>query len=285
MSTDDTTVEAGRTLAEWLASHPQWLWDRIKEIRSWIKGSPETEEKRGILILGSGGAGKSTLAGLLSGKYDSFLDVPEEYRQSLSTETSLMADAPDVEIVVPPAQPEMIPDWEEILRKLASGEYRGLIWLSSYGYHNFSLDYTQESAYVDGMSKEEFVKEYCAAQRKEELMKLRTIVPYLEIGSGNLWMLTVVAKQDLWYPSAQLVEAHYRNGEYEAEIRKIANRRTSAHFRHEIVFASLVIRRFRSKRREALQLNAAGYDQELQRDSQVDLFRKLYALRQWEGRN
>ena len=40
-----------------------------------------------VLILGRGGSGKSTLGKLLSGEYDSLLDLPGKYDESLDTDT------------------------------------------------------------------------------------------------------------------------------------------------------------------------------------------------------
>jgi hypothetical protein len=51
-------------------------------IAKWFRGS---KSEKGILILGSGGTGKTTLAPLLAGDFDSALNIPGEYEESLET--------------------------------------------------------------------------------------------------------------------------------------------------------------------------------------------------------
>jgi hypothetical protein len=100
---------------------------------------------------------------------------------------------------------------------------------------------------------------------------------------GRLWLLSLVTKQDLWYREAAAVEAHYRAGEYNAEVLKVLGQRGAQQFRHELVFASLVISNFLTGAGERLRPNAEGYDQKLQVESLRRLFETVDALRQWEA--
>jgi hypothetical protein len=143
------------------------------------------------------------------------------------------------------------------------------------------LSYKQHRLYQN--DKERFVEEYCAAQRAEELAVLRQLAPHMMTGDGKLWMLTLVAKQDLWWPKHIEVEKHYLEGEYSAEVQKVVGQRGGRQFRHETAFSALVISNFLTGTGDQLKPNAAGYDQKMQVESLRRLFETVDALRQWEA--
>lgn len=111
---------------------------------------------------------------------------------------------------------------------------------------------------------------------------LRELIPHAIASRGKLWMMTLVAKEDLWWPERNAVRKHYLDGEYAAEVNAITQQRGAQRFRHETVFASLVIANFLTGAQELLRPNAAGYDQNLQIESLRRLFEMIEALRQWE---
>lgn len=81
-----------------------WISKKLSEIRKWFGKGKGTPKSPGILILGPGGAGKTTLARLLTEKdYNPLLHLPGEYKESVAVETYSLKDAPGVELVVPPA--------------------------------------------------------------------------------------------------------------------------------------------------------------------------------------
>ena len=111
---------------------------------------------------------------------------------------------------------------------------------------------------------------------------LHQIVPYLEVCQQRLWLLTLVAKQDLWWDDHPAVERHYRDGEYGEQIRKLTAPKDTRTFRHELVLASLVISNFGTDRQETLKRNTEGYDQRMQVESIRRLMETLAALKDWE---
>lgn len=100
-------------------------------------------------------------------------------------------------------------------------------------------------------------------------------------------MLTLVSKQDLWWPQRQEVEKHYREGPYRTELQKLVELVNARQFRHETAFASLVINNFTSgideHHPERLCPNAEGYDHPLQIQSLRHLFEVVDALKNWEA--
>src|SRR4051812_14458132 len=116
-----------------------WLWEKkdeirkkLTELRDWFRKTPTAEDNRGILILGSGGVGKTTLGKLLSGDYDLLFDLPGNYEESLNIERYSLKDPPEVEIVVPPGQQHRREaTWSELQADIGAGKFRGIILLAA----------------------------------------------------------------------------------------------------------------------------------------------------------
>lgn len=282
--------ESGSELGWKIAS---WVWDRKDEIvrkltdlYGWYRGSSSAKKARpGLLILGAGGTGKSTLAKLLAGEYDLLLDPPGAYEESIDIEHYTLQGPPEVEIVVPPGQEHRREaTWNDLLADIAAGRFRGIIMLVAYGYHSLGqVSYKDTRLYKEKGKQKDFLKAFLEDKRAHELAVLRQLAPNMKLNQGRLWLLTVVAKQDLWWPKKSEVEDHYRNGGYGAEIQQMLGQLGQRQFRHEFAFASLVIRNFVTGRDEKLKSNAEGYDHTLQIASLRRLIETIDALRTWEA--
>ena len=108
------------------------LWPKEKKDSESTAGSQE--QKPGVLILGPGGVGKSTLGKILSGQFDLLFDLPGPYDESIEVERYPVKNNSGLEIVVPPGQPQRrATTWEEHLNGLSSGKFCGMILIGSYG--------------------------------------------------------------------------------------------------------------------------------------------------------
>ncbi len=275
-----------------------WAWDKrgqilglLSELRDWFSGGKKGAkgERPGILILGAGGSGKSTLGRILSGEFDLLLDPPAEYKESISTEEYELQGDPKTEILVLPGQSHRRDaTWPELLADLAAGKFRGIILISAYGYHTIGEARYQdtiiyrEKAKGKGKGKAGFLSAYIEDRCAEELAILRRVSEAIRPVAGRVWMLSLVTKQDLWWPQRAKVESHYREGEYAATIQGVLDRVGRLSFRHEYVFVSLVISNFTTGMKDTLKPNAEGYDQNLQVASLRRLFETIAALKDWE---
>jgi hypothetical protein len=225
--------------------------------------------------MGSVDLGESLLFGL-----------PSNYDESLEVESYPLKDVPDLEILVPLGQEHRREaTWGAELAKLAAGEFRGLILVAAYGYHNHEIGTL--TSYKDHRlfkgNKDEFLRAFLQDRRDQELRILRELSPKVTppLG-GKFWLLTIVTKQDLRWDNRAEAESFCRGGEYAAEIAKIQNRHGGQLFRHELALSSLVISNFMTGKSELLKPNTAGYDHEHHIQSLQALFDKLAGLRRWE---
>ena len=74
-------------------------------------------------------------------------------------------------------------------------------------------------------------------------------------------MLTVITKQDLWWPERHTVDRWYSDGDYNGRIADVIQRRGEDNFHHSYISASLVANNFYSGDHELLAQTAEGYDQ------------------------
>ncbi len=172
--------------------------------------------------------------------------------------------------------------WGSIQQQLATGKYRGVILVSAGGYHTIgALSYKRHTLYQG--NKGQFLTAYTEACRRDEVNVLRQMIPYLRTAPGKVWLLSVVTKQDVWWPDCQSVEQFYSAGEYAAGVNELTTARGIEKFRHELVPASLVISNFVTGEAEPLLKNAEGYDHRRQVESVRRLFEAVKALMDWEA--
>ncbi len=269
-------------IASWAWKNRDEIVRSLRGIWEWIRGTDKATPTPGILIFGPGGSGKTTLSKILSEPIDWLADPPGLYTESISTERVKLTDAPNVEIVVPPGQSfRRDATWPSLQADLVAGKYRGVIVVVSHGLASIPLDSYKDHKLYEG-SVPKFLEAMRQEERADELDVLKRLLPSFQLAKGKLWLLTVVVKQDLWWPEKDDVERHYRDGPYRDLLTAETARLSPSTFRHEMVFASLAISNFRTAKNELLVPNAKGYDQLEQARSLRKLFETLDALRKWE---
>jgi len=296
----------------WDWNAPSLMHSKVANVNEWLGGArevPQVESEagptstvsppretavhsqlaKGILILGPGGVGKTTLGSILSGKEErSPLVPPPVYNESITLEQFqfLREDGTEAIILVPPGQEHRRQrDWQALYTGLSQGRYHGIIFLAAYGYHSLGqISWKQHTLYKTLKKKAvaEFMEAYLKRQQDEELSVLKEMMPHIKACPSNLWLMTLVGKQDLWYSDRENVIEHYTNGKYAKQIRDLVRTKGNDIFKHELVEASLIISNFVSSVGEKLALNQAGYDRDLQVKSLRRLVEVFDKLRCWE---
>ena len=212
----------------------RWAWKnwdlavkRLAGLRDWFAGRRAADEAeassdappvRPILLLGPGGVGKSTFGRLIAGGGFLPSDLPEEgadYRESINVETYRFADDPDAAVVVPPGQPHRrAEDWEELLERLAAGQFRGVMLFAAYGHHTLPQFGGYQAHHLFEDTRPRFVQAYLSDRREEEVRVAAQVAAALRKTPKPAWLLTCVTKQDLWWPDHAAVETFYNRGPF-----------------------------------------------------------------------
>lgn len=271
------------------AAAAKWAWDNQDKIEPRLKQFYRASKRRifgrspGILVLGAGGVGKTTLGRILSGRYDFLVDVDSEYEQSIQVQKFRSKKHSDLELMVVPGQEDRRPGtWPALLGNLAHGKELGIILCCAYGHHALSINHKYHAQY-DLKDPDSFLPRLTEDRRKEEVRILDAIAPSLQQNIRPTWLLTLVGKEDLWTHDERAVREFYTTGSYGRKVAEILKGKGNRLFRHEVVFGSLVIRNFVDGRGAVLKKNQSGYDHERQVRSLRHLFETIAALEAWKA--
>lgn len=253
-----STIVTATSLANQLAKSSGYIRTQANRLYYWIKNGSAV-----IPIFGAGGVGKSILGRILGGADP--LSIETLYDQSLLIEeVPLVGNVPG-QILVAPGQARYIErHWKKLFAKLVAGRSFGLVNVVSYGFHSFQKpeSFRDHDEYEKGMTAKKFIDKYTAVKRAAEIEFLKKLMDGLSAATRPFWMITLVNKQDLWWPTSlrRAVRHHYEKGEYGAIIADFERFFGKQSFQHEILPASLAISNFATPAGEILKTTASGYD-------------------------
>lgn len=264
----------------------KWVWSnktevlaQVARVRAWFRSDPG----RGILIIGAGGVGKTTLAAILSDEFDWLTSDPWEYQESYGIEEYALSDDPRTRIVVAPGQTiRRAATWPDLERDVTNGKYRGVILVGAFGYHSLLRGSYKDHELFAGR-REEFLIAFLNECRRDELAIQQRIASALVNAPGKMWVLTVVTKEDLWDAERPEADRFYTGGECATVFAPVLATKGATTFRQERVATSLVISNFTTGLGEVLRQNTAGYDHRRSVESVRRIQEVLDALRAWEA--
>lgn len=164
------------------------------------------------------------------------------------------------------------------MRRLANADYDAIVHVVSFGYHSLTVhDWKDHDLALDAANVASFVDKWTEIARTIEIDALMEVRHALENAGGRLRMITLVNKQDIWWPQRRDVERHYSAGEYGRIIQEIGQARGRDRFDHSLLQCSLRLLNFRVPE-QVLKATAAGYDHVQQSTSVTDLERQLRAI-------
>lgn len=222
----------------------QRLWKRI------------TKGQVRVVVFGAGGSGKTTLGKFLAGDV-----VSSEYRESAHMERYELEGTTPCTILVPPGQELLRPrNWKSLQRYVSDGRATSVIHVVSDGHVDIQpARYIDHRSYQDGMSVAQFVPVFLQAQRDAEVRVLGSLARELN-PPNHLSLVTVVLKQDLWWPRRNEVRAFYENGAYAEQVDALRKQVGDQKFSHQLWSASLLRRNLKDGDHTLLVPVAEGYD-------------------------
>lgn len=217
-----------------------------------------------IGVFGAGGTGKTTLSYFLAGKLN---ELSLQYQETPSDEkVKIGKNVMGVYWVAPGQEARIKTDWPKMFREISSGKVTGIINVVSYGYHTTDsrIPWTEmDKYYQSDFSKEQFLTAFQKARLDMELRFMDELVPRIKDSKNKIWMITLITKQDLWWPDRVAVQNYYTKGDYNLKIEDIQKQKGLENFRHDFLSTSLVINSLRIGP-DIFVENSQGYDVPLQ---------------------
>ena len=214
--------------------------------------------KLGIAIFGAGGTGKSTLGGILDEGFDP-IAPPKPYKSSVDTEEKWLKSNDAQSLYIAPGQKARSGYWYNLLAEITKNKRLLILNVVSAGYHSTEVEVSDIDAYLLR----------CVQDEQELLLNL---IGSLRSVQSPLKMVTVVAKQDLWFERQSEVQSFYEQGKYAEALAEIQAAKGTQNFQHEFVYTALTIQSLRDKTGRIITPNTAGYDLVQSKESLDRLF-------------
>jgi len=245
-------------------------------------------------IVGIGGAGKSSLARVISGKL-ALHQLPMEYDSDLSEQTTEFKNLDYLQVLTIAGQETLASRGHaKIAREIASLRRLVLINVVGYGYSAPPRTITrpQFEAYLNMPGAfPELVSTYFVRQRVEEQMHLARLAKTFESmksSSSKPWaarfgFVTLILKQDLWWDEQDDVHRHYSGGEYSRALSTLESVLGGFEF-NDLLSTSLQPLNVQLSDGAILRQVCQGYDRRALELNWLNTVRRLEEIKMWAAK-
>ena len=224
--------------------------------------------KLAIIVIGAGGVGKSTLAKFLANPTNKI--PPREYSESFHVELCKLPGGAVAELITAPGQARHHDSWDTLFENAKSaGKKFGIIHVTSFGYHSTNIDI--KALREGNETSNTTTLRYLGDCRRKEIEIANDLCARLKKHNLPIWMISLVAKQDLWWNEKNIVEKHYKEGDYFKAVASLAVAHTVPGFRHEYFSVALHSQNFSDGSGTLIHPTTGGYDDAIKYSHQEKL--------------
>ncbi|MGV2101264.1 hypothetical protein [Rhizobium sp. 21-4511-3d] len=219
-----------------------------------------------IVMFGCGGTGKSTTGQILSGN-SAGNQLNGEYNLSTKMENWGLKGRFFVNVKIPPGQETYRATWSQLVREIIESKRVPIIInVVCWGMHSpAKLELSSIPEFSTGLTSDN-INSYRSRRLADEQKALDEIVAHADLFKTKIKFITLVTKQDLWWPDRMAVRQHYQSEAlpYQAAISKLRGLLGANNFSHEIWSVSYGHFNHRTIDNHQIFSTAAGYDDNIQ---------------------
>jgi hypothetical protein len=231
-----------------------------------------------VLIIGSGGVGKTILTKYLK---DGFLlkhnnDDQIKYQITTNIEHNALSSKFAGYAIDTPGD-----DWYSSKNDLLIDNFvnkwlnHGVIHVVAGGYSSFTNYSFKETKYFkQGDTESDFLKTYREAQIANDIQILKRIKPIIKSAKRNMWFITLISKEDLWWDQRDEIYNIYKNGAYGELINELQSLK-NIKFSHRFCSVALHHESFVSGEHETLAKNSSTYNTEIREKNLLNFINSL----------
>lgn len=237
--------------------------------------------KVSVAIFGVGGTGKSTAQLLLTEGIDKS-DKNHAYIPTVTPTKKRSNDNWYVSVWDTPGQEDFRDSaWSTAFADMKSSNRIILINIVSYGYNSLAaLTYSDIRRQSEKKTRDEVIRNYFRIERKKEIELVNDLVGKLREVQCKIEILTIINKQDLWWPTRNQVRKHYMEGNYRKSLLAVGHGRPKGSFSHTVKEVCLCRMNLKTSDEIVLAETSAGYDAGIR---EVYFTHLLAALKQLVG--
>jgi hypothetical protein len=252
---DPLAIKAAEATLETAFKHRNEIITALNALKRVAQG------KLTVAIFGIGGTGKTTAQLLLTEGIDksnkNLAYVPTVRPNKKSAKDNMFVTIWDT-----PGQDDFRESaWDTALASIQKSHRAVLINVVSYGHNSAGVaPFSELRKRSLKHTKDEIIRNYFRLERKKELDAIKDLAELIKSVQCAVHLLTIVNKQDLWWPKRDAVIRHYEDGSYGEVIKAIGSSKTKKTFTRSLKAVCLCQVNLKTIDDVVLAPTSAGYD-------------------------